>query len=118
MRESADSRGVTRVVVSPDVVVATVEPARRTIVVASGRAVPLSEPEFQRRLRGRRTRQRTDLDWARFTNPAAPIRVEANRLACSDLGYEGDSRVLEPGNYPSLPGMTRIWSARQVWRTR
>ena len=118
VREIADSRGVTHVVVSPDVTVTTVEPARTTIVVPPGRAVLYQNPNFSGAYAVVERGNAPDLDWARFTNPAASIRVESGTwLVCSDLGYEGDCRVLEPGNYPSLPGMTGIWSARQVWRT-
>jgi len=118
VREIADSRGVTHVVVRPDTVVA-VEPARTTIVVPPGRAVLYQNPNFSGAFAIVERGNAPDLDWARFTNPAASIRVESgNWLVCSDLGYEGDCRILEPGNYPNIPGMTGIWSARQVWRTQ
>jgi hypothetical protein len=60
-----------------------------------------------------------DLDWARFKNPAASLRIESGSwLVCSDLGYRGDCQVLDPGNYPVLTGLlgNGIASARQVWR--
>jgi len=118
VREIADSRGVTHVVVRPDTV-AAVEPARTTIVVPPGRAVLYQNPNFSGAFAIVERGNAPDLDWARFTNPAASIRVESgNWLVCSDLGYEGDCRILEPGNYPNIPGMTGIWSARQVWRTQ
>jgi len=118
VREIADSRGVTHVVVRPDTV-AAVEPARTTIVVPPGRAVLYQNANFSGAFAVVERGNAPDLDWARFTNPAASIRVESgNWLVCSDLGYEGDCRILEPGNYPNIPGMTGIWSARQVWRTQ
>jgi len=119
VREIAGSRGVTHVVVAPDVTVTTIEPARRTIVVPSGRAVLYQNPDFSGAFAVVERGNAPDLDWARFTHPASLIRVESGSwLVCSDLGYEGDCRVLGPGNYPNLPGMTGIWSARQVWPTR
>ncbi len=60
-----------------------------------------------------------DLDWVRFKNPAASLRIESGSwLVCSDLGYQGDCQVLDPGDYPMLTGLLRngIASARQVWR--
>ena len=115
VREIAGSHGVTHVVVAPDVTVTTIEPAR-TIVVPSGRAVLYQNPNFSGAFAVVERGNAPDLDWARFTNPASSIRVESGSwLVCSDLGYEGDCRVLGPGNYPNLPGMTGIWSARQVW---
>ncbi len=118
VREIAGSHGVTHVVVAPDVTVTTIEPAR-TIVVPSGRAVLYQNPNFSGAFAVVERGNAPDLDWARFTNPASSIRVESGSwLVCSDLGYEGDCRVLGPGNYPNLPGMTGIWSARQVWPTQ
>ena len=63
-----------------------------------------------------------DLDWANFsgaTKRAGSIRVESGSwLICSDLGFQGDCRVLGPGEYPLLSGSLAggIASARQVWR--
>jgi hypothetical protein len=119
VREIAGSRSVTHVVVNPDVAVTTIEPARRATVVPSGRAVLYENPNFSGAFAVVERGNAPDLDWARFTNPATSIRVESGSwLVCSDMGYEGDCRVLEPGNYPTLPGMTGIRSARQVWRTQ
>ena len=119
VREIGGSRGVTHVVVNPDVTVTTIEPPRSTSVVPSGRAVLYQNPNFSGTHAVVERGNAPDLDWARFSNPAASIRVESGSwLVCSDLGYEGDCRVLEPGNYATLPGMTGIWSARQVWRTQ
>ncbi len=61
-----------------------------------------------------------DLDWAHFSNPlhrAVSIRVEAGTfLFCTDMAFQGECRVLGPGEYPQLPGplITGISSARQV----
>jgi hypothetical protein len=60
-----------------------------------------------------------DLDWAHFHNPASSLRIESGSwLVCSDLGYQGECRVMEPGEYPVLTGAlsSGIASARQVWR--
>jgi hypothetical protein len=117
VREIAGSRGVTHVVVAPDVTVTTIEPART--IVPSGRAVLYQNQNFSGAFAVVERGNAPDLDWARFTNPASSIRVESGSwLVCSDLGYGGDCRVLGPGNYPNLPGMTGIWSARQVWPTQ
>jgi hypothetical protein len=46
-----------------------------------------------------------DLEWAHFRNPASSLRIESGTwLVCSDIGYQGDCRVLEPGAYPALAG--------------
>jgi hypothetical protein len=60
-----------------------------------------------------------DLAWAHFRNPASSLRIESGSwLVCTDLGYQGDCRVLEPGDYPVLAGTLGhgITSARQLWR--
>jgi len=60
-----------------------------------------------------------DLAWAHFRNPASSLRVESGSwLVCTDLGYQGDCRVLEPGDYPVLAGTLGhgIASVRQLWR--
>jgi beta/gamma crystallin len=60
-----------------------------------------------------------DMDWAYFKNPATSVRIESGSwLVCSDIGYQGECRVLEPGDYPVLTGLglRGIASARQVWR--
>jgi len=86
-------------------------------VVPSGRAVLYQNPNFSGTFAVVERGNAPDLDWARFTNPAASVRIESGTwLLCSDLGYQGDCRVLGPGNYASLPGMTGVWSARQVWQ--
>jgi hypothetical protein len=63
-----------------------------------------------------------DLDWAHFVNPthrAASVRVESgNWLFCSDMAFQGECRVLGPGEYPDVvalgPLANGIRSARQV----
>jgi hypothetical protein len=63
------------------------------------------------------------LDWARLRNPnhrATSLRVESGTwLVCSERDFEGDCRVLGPGEYPDLPGalVAGISSAEQVWRS-
>jgi hypothetical protein len=44
-----------------------------------------------------------DLDWAHFKQPASSLRVESGTwLVCSEMGYQGECRVLGPGEYPAL----------------
>jgi len=60
-----------------------------------------------------------DLDWAHFKQPAESLRVESGTwLVCSEIGYQGECRVLGPGNYPQLTDLVNngVYSARQVWR--
>lgn len=60
-----------------------------------------------------------DLDWAHFKQPASSLRVESGTwLVCSELGYQGECRVLGPGEYPRLTEVVNggVYSARQVWR--
>lgn len=59
-----------------------------------------------------------DLDWAHFKTPASSARIESGSwLVCSQIGYQGECQVLEPGDYPVLSGLGQgIASARQVWR--
>jgi hypothetical protein len=60
-----------------------------------------------------------DLDWAHFRQPAASLRVESGTwLVCSEIGYQGECRVLGPGDYPQLTNLMNsgVYSARQVWR--
>jgi hypothetical protein len=46
-----------------------------------------------------------DLDWANFRSPAASLRIESgNWVACTEMGYRGECRVLGPGDYPALTG--------------
>ena len=60
-----------------------------------------------------------DLDWAHFKQPASSLRVESGTwLVCSEMGYQGECRVLGPGEYPQLTNVLNggVYSARQVWR--
>jgi beta/gamma crystallin len=60
-----------------------------------------------------------DLDWAHFKQPAESLRVDSGTwLVCSEIGYQGECRVLGPGNYPQLTDLVNngVYSARQVWR--
>ncbi len=59
-----------------------------------------------------------DLSWANFRHPASSARIESGSwLVCTEMGYQGECQVLEPGEYPTLSGLGQgIASARQVWR--
>jgi hypothetical protein len=40
---------------------------------------------------------------ALFKQPASSLRVESGTwLVCSEMGYQGECRVLGPGEYPQL----------------
>lgn len=93
--------------------VATVAP------VASGRMVLYQFPNYGGPSAVVDATRTPDLEWAHFHNPASSLRIESGTwLVCSDIGYQGDCRVLEPGAYPALAGVLDrgIYSARQVWR--
>lgn len=96
-------------------------PDRLPVVAAApaGRAVLYELPNFGGSRAVVEYGPAPDLDWARFKNPAASLRIESGSwLVCSDLGYQGDCQVLDPGDYPVLTGLLGkgIASARQVWR--
>ena len=62
-----------------------------------------------------------DLDWAHFTNAthrATSVRVESgNWLFCTDMAFQGECRLLGPGEYRDLslgPLAQGIRSARQI----
>lgn len=87
--------------------------------VPSGRAVLYQYPNFAGLTAVVDANRAPDLDWANFKSPAASLRIESGTwLVCSDIGYQGDCQVLEPGNYPVLTGQLDkgVYSARQVWR--
>jgi hypothetical protein len=87
--------------------------------VPAGRAVLYEYPNFGGGRLVVESGPAPDLDWARFKNPAASLRIESGSwLVCSDLGYQGECQVLDPGDYPVLTGSlgNGIASARQVWR--
>ncbi len=87
-------------------------------VISSGRVVLYQNPNFGGPTAVVENGRAPDIDWTNFRNPATSLRIEAGTwLVCSDIGYQGDCRVLDPGDYPVLPaGMSGIASARQVWR--
>jgi len=88
-------------------------------VVPAGRAVFYEQPNFGGARAVVEYGPAPDLDWAHFRNPASSLRIESGSwLVCSDLGYQGDCQVLDPGDYPVLTGSLGrgIASARQVWR--
>lgn len=87
--------------------------------VPAGRAVLYELPNFGGARAVVEAGPAPDLDWARFRNPASSLRIESGSwLVCSDLGYQGECRVLDPGDYPVLTGLLDhgIASTRQVWR--
>jgi hypothetical protein len=63
-----------------------------------------------------------DLDWTNFSNAshhATSIKVESGTWkVCSQAAFQGECRVLGPGEYPALGGslMTGIASAEPVVR--
>jgi hypothetical protein len=88
-------------------------------VVPAGRAVLYELPNFGGAEAVVESGPAPDLAWAHFRNPASSLRIESGSwLVCSDLGYQGDCRVLDPGDYPVLAGTLGhgIASARQLWR--
>lgn len=89
------------------------------IAVPAGRAVLYELPNFGGAQAVVESGPAPDLAWAHFRKPASSVRVESGSwLVCTDLGYQGDCRVLQPGEYPVLAGSLGqgIASARQVWR--
>ena len=115
------------VVVSPPTVTAYARPLVVTPPVVSsvpaptGRAILYEDPNFAGASAVVDLGQANDLDWAHFTNPAhraASLRVESGTWQfCSELAFQGQCRVLGPGEYPYMPGgLTEgISSARQVY---
>jgi hypothetical protein len=109
------------VAASAQPVVVTASPVVSAVPSSFGRAVLYENPNFG----GARVTidrgQAKDLEWAHFTNPAhraTSIRVESGEwLFCSEMGFQGECRVLGPGEYPQLTGplVAGISSARQVW---
>jgi hypothetical protein len=87
-----------------------------------GRAVLYEYPSFGGTAVSVDRGQANDLDWANFSSAnkrAASIRVESGTwMVCSELGFQGECRILGPGEYPRLSGSLAggISSARQVWR--
>jgi hypothetical protein len=84
-----------------------------------GRAVLYQFPNFGGQSAAVEYGRAPDLDWAHFKQPAASLRVESGTwLVCSEMGYQGECRVLGPGEYPQLTDIMNsgVYSARQVWR--
>ncbi len=86
--------------------------------VPPGRAVVYEFPNFGGAAQVIEYGRAPDMDWTNFRNPASSVRIESGSwLVCTDIGYQGECRVLEPGEYPYMTGFGRgIASARQVWR--
>jgi hypothetical protein len=111
------------VVVNPTITADT-RPLPATVISAvpppTGRVVLYEDPNFAGASAAVERGVANDLDWAHFTNPAhraASLRVESGTWQfCSDLAFQGQCRVLGPGDYPYMPGgLTEgISSARQV----
>jgi len=100
-----------------------VSPAPERIPVTgsdpSGRMILYQYPNFAGPSATVEHKGAPDLDWAKFKDRAASLRVESGTwLVCSNIGYEGECRVVGPGNYPQLSGVLSqgIYSARQIWR--
>ena len=87
-------------------------------VVPPGRAIIYEFPNFGGAAQVIEYGRAPDMDWTNFRNPASSVRIESGSwLVCSDIGYQGECRVLDPGEYPYMTGFGRgIASARQVWR--
>jgi hypothetical protein len=111
------------IVVNPRVETATI-PApvvRSSTVSTTGRAYLYEDPNFGGAWVAMDRGEANDLDWAHFSNPmhrATSVRIESGTwLFCTDMAFQGDCRVLGPGEYPQLGGALRtgISSARQVW---
>jgi hypothetical protein len=84
-----------------------------------GRAVLYQFPNFSGQSALVEYGRAPDLDWAHFKQPAESLRVESGTwLVCSEIGYQGECRVLGPGDYPQLTDLMNsgVYSARQVWR--
>lgn len=93
--------------------VATVTP------VPAGRIVLYEFPNFGAPSASVEYGRAPDISWTQFRHPASSLRIESGSwLVCSDMGYQGECRVLEPGDYPMLTGILSqgVASVRQVWR--
>jgi hypothetical protein len=86
--------------------------------VAPGRAVLYEFPNFGGPSAVVEYGRAPDLSWANFKHPASSARIESGSwLVCTEMGYQGQCQVLEPGEYRTLSGLGQgIASARQVWR--
>jgi hypothetical protein len=91
--------------------VATVRP------IPNGRAIAYEYPNFAGHSAVIAEGRAPDLDWANFRMPANSLRIESGTwMVCSELGYQGECRVLGPGEYPTIPGLVGVASARQIWQ--
>jgi len=87
-----------------------------------GRAVLYEYPNFGGARAVIDRGQAKDLDWANFRNPnhrATSISIESGTwVVCTDIAFQGECRMLEPGEYPELAGglAMGVASAQQVWR--
>jgi hypothetical protein len=87
-----------------------------------GRAVLYEYPNFGGSRAVVDRGQAKDLDWTNFRNPnhrATSISIESGTwVICTDIGFQGECRMLGPGEYPELSGALAmgISSAQQVWR--
>ncbi|HKE41355.1 MAG TPA: beta/gamma crystallin-related protein [Casimicrobiaceae bacterium] len=100
---------------SGQVVIATPQPAPMPV----GRVILYQNPNFSGPSAVVDHNRVADLDWAHFNNPATSVRIQSGTwVACSDMGYQGQCRILEPGDYPVLTGIFDhgISSMHQVWR--
>ena len=117
------------VVVSSPTVALTTQPVvvvpREVAVVTpspTGRAVLYEYPGFGGTSVTVDRGQANDLDWANFSSAskrATSIRVESGTwMICSEMAFQGECRILGPGEYPRLSGSLAagIASARQVSR--
>jgi len=98
-----------------------INPPPIAVAPPTGRVILYEDPNFGGAWAAVDRGVANDLDWAHFTNPAhraASLRVESGTWQfCTDLAFQGQCRVLGPGDYPYMPGgLTEgISSARQVW---
>jgi beta/gamma crystallin len=99
-------------------VVPVQERAATVVAVPPGRAVVYQYANFGGPSAVIEYGRAPDMDWTSFRNPASSLRIESGSwLVCSDIGYQGECRVLDPGDYPVMTGLGNgIGSARQVWR--
>ena len=103
-------------------VVVTPAPVLTVVQPSTGRMVLYEYPNYGGKGAAIDRGQAKDLDWAGFNNPlhrATSLKVESGTwVVCTQRGFQGDCRVLSPGEYPNLSGplATGIASAHQVWR--
>jgi len=93
------------------------ESAAVVATVPAGRAVLYQFPNYGSPSAVVEYGRAPDVNWANFRAPATSLRIESGTwLVCSEMGYQGECRVLDPGDYPVLTGLGNgVASARQVW---